>query len=215
MDFQHRAGNKAGGGGTLSFSERNVDRRERMRLLAMEISDINKDPYIMRNNIGLYECRLCSSIHNNEGNYLSHTQGKKHQTNLLRRKQKTDSSLHMVQPEVKPKFVKIGKPGYKLTKIKNSQSGNNSILIEIEFPEIRSSIVPKFKILSTHEQKIEPINDKFQFVVIAAEPYENIAFKVPNYAIDFTSDGSFYNTYDDEMKIMKLLLTFTNKKNYT
>mgnify|MGYP002142715818 CR=1 FL=1 len=41
MDFQNRAGNKAGGG-SVSNAERNVDRRERMRLLAMEITDLKK-----------------------------------------------------------------------------------------------------------------------------------------------------------------------------
>ena len=29
-----------------------------------------------------YECKLCLTIHGNEGNYLAHTQGKRHQQNL-------------------------------------------------------------------------------------------------------------------------------------
>ena len=28
----------------------------------------------MRNHLGQYECRLCLTLHNNEGNYLAHTQ---------------------------------------------------------------------------------------------------------------------------------------------
>lgn len=32
-----------------------------------------------------YECKLCLTLHNNEGNYLAHTQGKRHQTNLAKR----------------------------------------------------------------------------------------------------------------------------------
>lgn len=39
----------------------------------------------MRNHLGSYECKLCLTLHNNEGNYLAHTQGKRHQTNLARR----------------------------------------------------------------------------------------------------------------------------------
>jgi splicing factor 3A subunit 2 len=39
----------------------------------------------MRNHIGTYECRLCLTLHSNEGSYMAHTQGKKHQTNLARR----------------------------------------------------------------------------------------------------------------------------------
>lgn len=34
---------------------------------------------------GSYECKLCLTLHNNEGSYLAHTQGKKHQSNLARR----------------------------------------------------------------------------------------------------------------------------------
>ena len=32
-----------------------------------------------------YECKLCLTLHNNEGNYLAHTQVKRHQTNLAKR----------------------------------------------------------------------------------------------------------------------------------
>lgn len=39
----------------------------------------------MRNHLGSYECKLCLTLHNNEGSYLAHTQGKKHQTNLAKR----------------------------------------------------------------------------------------------------------------------------------
>ena len=52
-----------------------MDRRERLRRLALETIDLSKDPYFMRNHLGQYECRLCLTLHNNEGNYLAHTQG--------------------------------------------------------------------------------------------------------------------------------------------
>jgi splicing factor 3A subunit 2 len=86
MDFQNRAGGKTGGGGVASFSDANADRRERLRQLALETIDLQKDPYFMRNHLGGYECKLCLTLHNNEGSYLAHTQGKKHQANLARRK---------------------------------------------------------------------------------------------------------------------------------
>ena len=85
MDFQHGAGGKTGGGGQASWSESNRDRRERLRQLALETIDLQKDPYFMRNHLGSYECKLCLTLHNNEGSYLAHTQGKKHQANLARR----------------------------------------------------------------------------------------------------------------------------------
>jgi splicing factor 3A subunit 2 len=59
MDFQNRAGGKTGGGGVASWSETNVDRRERLRQLALETIDLQKDPYFMRNHMGGFECKLC------------------------------------------------------------------------------------------------------------------------------------------------------------
>ncbi len=82
MDFQHRAGGKTGVGGVASASESNRDRRERLRQLALETINLAKDPYFMKNHLGTYECKLCLTLHNNEGSYLAHTQGKKHQSNL-------------------------------------------------------------------------------------------------------------------------------------
>jgi splicing factor 3A subunit 2 len=85
MDFQNRDGSKFGGGGVMSETQANQDRRERLRKLALETIDLNKDPYFMKNHLGTYECKLCLTLHNNEGNYLAHTQGKRHQQNLARR----------------------------------------------------------------------------------------------------------------------------------
>ncbi|KAI1882854.1 hypothetical protein AGOR_G00239190 [Albula goreensis] len=129
MDFQHRAGGKTGSGGVASSSESNRDRRERLRQLALETIDINKDPYFMKNHLGSYECKLCLTLHNNEGSYLAHTQGKKHQTNLARRAAKeakeapAQPAPEKVKVEVK-KFVKIGRPGYKVTKQRILKQGN-------------------------------------------------------------------------------------------
>lgn len=76
MDFQNRAGGKTGTGGQASWSEMNRDRRERLRQLALETIDLAKDPYFMKNHLGSYECKLCLTLHNNEGSYLAHTQVK-------------------------------------------------------------------------------------------------------------------------------------------
>lgn len=53
MDFQNRPGGKTGGGGVASWSETNRDRRERLRQLALETIDLNKDPYFMKNHLGM------------------------------------------------------------------------------------------------------------------------------------------------------------------
>lgn len=81
IDFQHREGVKFGRGQT-SESQAAIERKERLRKLALETIDITKDPYILRNHLGTYECKLCLTLHNNEGNYLAHTQGKRHQVRI-------------------------------------------------------------------------------------------------------------------------------------
>uniref|UniRef100_A0A8C8LPH9 Matrin-type domain-containing protein n=1 Tax=Oncorhynchus tshawytscha TaxID=74940 RepID=A0A8C8LPH9_ONCTS len=183
MDFQHRAGGKTGSGGVASSSESNRDRRERLRQLALETIDINKDPYFMKNHLGSYECKLCLTLHNNEGSYLAHTQGKKHQTNLARRAAKeakeapAQPAPEKVKVEVK-KFVKIGRPGYKVTKQRDPESGQQSLLFQIDYPEISEGIGPRHRFMSAYEQRIEPPDRRWQYLLLAAEPYETIAFKV-------------------------------------
>ena len=48
-----------------SISDANLMRRERQRRLALETIDISKDPYIFKNHLGSYECRLCLTVHTN------------------------------------------------------------------------------------------------------------------------------------------------------
>ncbi len=126
MDFSSRAGNK--GAGVAGASESNVDRRDRLRKLALETIDLAKDPYLLKNHLGGLECRLCLTLHTNEGSYLAHTQGKKHQTNLARRaareaKENAYDSNRLITASAaetipKKQFVKIGRPGYKVTKVR-------------------------------------------------------------------------------------------------
>lgn len=48
MDYQNRAGANKGSGGVAGGSETAIDRRERLRKLALETIDLAKDPYILR-----------------------------------------------------------------------------------------------------------------------------------------------------------------------
>ncbi|KAK3711519.1 hypothetical protein RRG08_020774 [Elysia crispata] len=189
MDFQHRAGGKTGTGGVASASESNRDRRERLRQLALETIDLNKDPYFMKNHLGSYECKLCLTLHNNEGSYLAHTQGKKHQSNLARRaaKEAKDAPQQPAPERAKvdiKRFVKIGRPGYKVTKQRDPDSTQQSLLFQIDYPEIVESIQPRYRFMAAYEQRIEPPDRKWQYLLFAAEPYETIAFKVPSREVD-------------------------------
>lgn len=179
----------------------------------METIDISKDPYLLRNHLGGLECRLCLTMHANEGSYLAHTQGKKHQTNLQRRaamsartndEQRNASALLAPAPEMPKKtFVKIGRPGYRITKIRepvvpddgvggNSGGGGGGggvggrvgLLFEVSLPEIKADVVPLHRFMSSFEQRKEAPNRAWQYLLVAAEPYETIAFKLQSREID-------------------------------
>ncbi|KAK7163794.1 hypothetical protein R3I93_007766 [Phoxinus phoxinus] len=216
MDFQHRAGGKTGSGGVASSSESNRDRRERLRQLALETIDINKDPYFMKNHLGSYECKLCLTLHNNEGSYLAHTQGKKHQSNLARRAAKeakeapAQPAPEKVKVEVK-KFVKIGRPGYKVTKQRDPEVGQQSLLFQIDYPEIAEGIGPRHRFMSAYEQRIEPPDRRWQYLLFAAEPYETIAFKVPSREID-KAETRFWTHWNRETKQFFLQFHFKMEK---
>lgn len=124
----------------------------------METIDITKDPYFMKNHIGSYECRLCLTLHTNEGSYLAHTQGKKHQTNLARRQAKESQTQQILPQPIKKietkKVPKIGRPGYKITKLKDADTNQRSILFEIEYTEILKEVIPRYRVMSSFEQKV-------------------------------------------------------------
>jgi len=212
MDFQNRVGSKTGGGGPASASESNRDRRERLAALAAETIDLAKDPYFMRNHLGTFECKLCLTLHNNEASYLAHTQGKKHQSNLARRAAK-EAKEAPVQPaplkagvDIK-KFVKIGRPGYRVTKQRDPENGQQSLLFEIDYPEIAEGIMPRHRFMSAYEQKVEPPDRKWQYLLFAAEPYETIAFKVPSREVD-KSETRFWTHWNRETKEFFLQFSF-------
>ena len=206
-----RGGNRVGGGGVANEFLENVDRRERLRRLAMETIDLNKDPYFFRNNIGTYECRLCLTIHINEASYLAHTQGKKQQTNLNKRLLIEQKNLEKknefeIENQVEYKnFIKIGQPGYKVTKMKNELGKN--ILFEIYYPNIEKDVVPRYRLMSSFEQRVEIPDEKYQYIIFAAEPYESIAFKIPNKEVD-NSEDKYLCTWDEDNKTYTVQIYF-------
>lgn len=49
---------------------------------------------------------------------------------------------------------------------------------QIDYPEIAEGIGPRHRFMSAYEQRIEPPDRRWQYLLFAAEPYETIAFKV-------------------------------------
>jgi len=205
-------GAKAGSGGVASDIQAKVDRRERLRQLALQTVDLMKDPYFMKNHLGSYECKLCLTLHNNEGNYLAHTQGKRHQQNLARRALKEQRDNPMLpqanKDKIKPrKTIKIGRPGYRITKQMDPESEQRSLLFEVDYPEIEEGLQPRHRFMSAYEQRVEAPEKEWQYLLFAAEPYETIGFKIPNIEIDKEA-GKLYSNWDEENKVFVLQLYF-------
>jgi splicing factor 3A subunit 2 len=224
-----------GSGGVASGSQANVQRRARLRQLAQETADLRNDPYFGRDHLGQYTCRLCLAVMTTEAGYIIHTQGKKHQQNLAKRQAQlaarkgssdglhqsgSDSTMSTAAAAAaaarrKPKHYvpTAGKPGYNLIKQFDHETGQRSLLFQIMYPKIAVGIQPRHRLMSTYEQKVESRDPTVQYLVIAAEPYENVAFKIPRWDID-RSEGKFFTHWDADKQQFTLQLFF-HKSSYS
>ena len=225
MDMQNRIGSKVGSGGQLSSSQQAANQRERLRKLALETIDLSKDPYFMHTNVGTFECKLCLTVHPNEGNYMAHTQGKRHQNNVGRRaalaakKEAEQGVMEMYGGDSmkreamlkakKKSMIRIGKPGYKVTKTRDLVTERRSLTFELDYPDANKDTRPRYRFLSAYEQNVEFPDTKFQYLVFACDPYENVAFKIPNEPINKEA-GQVYFDFDEASKKTTLQFSYLN-----
>lgn len=212
-DRQNRVGSKFGGGGVSSSQHAERERKERLKKLALESIDLAKDPYLVRNHLGSYECRLCLTLHRDEANYLAHTQGKKHQQGLARRahleKLKKEREGTTDLPAVSSASqsapiqhrVRIGRPAYQVFKSRDAENNLRCLSFELHYPELDDDWQPRHRFMSAFEQRVDsPPDKRYQYLIFAAGDYETIAFRIPNEKID-----NLVTNWDDEGK--KFVLT--------
>jgi splicing factor 3A subunit 2 len=116
-------------------------------------------------------------------------------------------------------FLKIGRPGYRVTKVRDRDEGKEGMMVQIHLPQIKEAVIPRKRFMSAWEQKREPPNKAYQYLIVrlsfelyieanevkqvAAEPYETIAFRVPSREIeddDETDDGWNWSYWDPDTK---------------
>ena len=213
---QDRPGGKTGGGGAATAQQEAIDRKERLRKLAMETIDISKDPYFIRNNVGQYECKLCLTVHPTEANYLAHTQAKRHQQNLGRRAAMDAAAASSLLPApvvsagLKRKAIRIGRPGYKVIKQRDPETGGRGLFFEIEYPEIEEGMQPRQRFMSAYEQRVDPPSKDWQYCIFAAEPYETIAFKIPSTEVE-RDPRRLITSWDSDRKVFTFSLVFKER----
>lgn len=208
MDYSDRVNSKKGAGAVADRHETNAQTKLRIKeLLTTQVLDLEKDPYVFRNHLGLLECRLCLTTHSNEASYISHLGGKKHGMNLERRRilsERSGASANAnagasVSSVEKRTWRKIGMPIHKITKIRQPETLRTGILVQVQYPKIAVE-EPFFCFMSyyeltqknrqecvaflqkekkEYEEKEEIDPSKWQFLVISAEPYDNIAVVFP------------------------------------
>lgn len=202
-----------------SYSSTNADRRERLRKLALETMDLSKDPFFFKNHVGSFECRLCLTVHQNDGSYLAHTQGRKHQTNLARRaaEEQKDGKPDMnmlgvaMGVQVRRNVVKIGRPGYKITKTRDPMTRQLGLLFQLQYPELTPGVTPRVRFMSAYEQKVDDPDKSFQYLLVAAEPYETCGFKLQAREVD-RREGRFWTWFDEDSKEFWVQVMFKTER---
>ena len=66
--------------------------------------------------------------------------------------------------------------------------------------------------MSAYEQKIEPPDRKWQYLLFAAEPYETISFKIPSREVD-KQDNKFWHLWNKDTKEFFLQFAFKISQN--
>lgn len=216
MDYQNRVGSKKGSGGVAGTAETNQYRRERLKNLLQSKINIESDPYVFKNHLGILECKLCLTTHMSESSYITHTTGRRHQLNLMRRaeseRKQRSSEKSGTEEEIieKRHWTTIGKPVYKVFKIRDPVSLNKGFIFTFKLDKIKADVKPLYRFMSCFEQKKENPNPKFQYLLISAEPYENVGFKIPGNTIDLRTDR-IWDYWDPDTKEYCIQFFYLNK----
>ncbi len=104
-----------------------------------------------------------------------------------------------------------------VTKERDASTGQQALLFQIDYPEIAEGTAPRHRFMSAYEQKVEPPDRRWQYLLFAAEPYETIAFKIPSREVD-KSDHKFWTLWNKDTKQVHLFIynpTYIHTHTYT
>lgn len=242
MDYSDRVNSKKGAGAVADRHETNAQTKLRIKeLLTSKVLDLDKDPYVYRNHLGQLECRLCLTAHANEASYISHLSGRKHSMNLERRRVIAERSQGVkknivdtsVSTTAKRSWRKAGRAEFQITKLRKKETLQLGILLQAQLPLITVK-EPYFCFMSYYElsqknkqdcvlflklrkldyedqEAVDP--SKWQYLVLSAEPYENVAVAFPaakrlEKPSDDTQTESFWWYWDTDTREFFLQVLF-------
>jgi splicing factor 3A subunit 2 len=64
-------------------------------------------------------------------------------------------------------FLKIGRPGYRVTKVRDSDTGKEGLMVQVHLPNIKEGVIPRRRFMSAWEQKREPPNKNQQYLIVS------------------------------------------------
>jgi len=67
--------------------------------------------------------------------------------------------------------LKIGRPGYRVTKVRDRESGKEGMMVQIHLPQVKAGVEPRRRFMSAWEQRREPPNKSYQYLIVRANPY--------------------------------------------
>lgn len=67
-------------------------------------------------------------------------------------------------------FLKIGRPGYRVTKVRDRDTGKEGMMVQVHLPQIKPDVIPRRRFMSAWEQKREPPNKAYQYLIVRVSP---------------------------------------------
>jgi hypothetical protein len=64
-------------------------------------------------------------------------------------------------------FLKIGRPGYRVTKVRDMDTGKEGMMVQVHLPQIKPGVLPRRRFMSAWEQKREPPNKAYQYLIVS------------------------------------------------
>ena len=101
-----------------------------------------------------------------------------------------------------------------MTKSRDLHSKQRSLTFEVDYPEAEEGVQPRHRFMSAYEQKVETADKNYQYLLVACDPYETIAFKIPNHPID-KREGRFFTSWDRKTFKFVLQLFFLESQQTT
>ena len=63
-------------------------------------------------------------------------------------------------------FLKIGRPGYRVTKVRDVDTGKEGLMVQVHLPQIKPGVIPRRRFMSAFERKKEPPNKAHQYLIV-------------------------------------------------